>query len=50
VAVIVIGKLPPEVELEVLIVNTVEQLGLQAPEEKDARVPDGSPAIEKEIG
>ena len=33
-----------------LIVNTVEQFGLQAPDEKEVRVPDGSPAIEKEIG
>ena len=44
----VIGKLPAGVDPLVPIVTTVEQVGLQEAEEKDAVAPEGSPEAEKE--
>ena len=43
VDVTVIGKLPAGVDPLVLIVNTVEQVGLQEVEENDSVAPEGSP-------
>ena len=48
VDVTVIGKLPVGVDPLVLIVNTVEQVGLQEAEEKDPVAPEGSPETPKE--
>jgi hypothetical protein len=47
-AVTVTGKLPVVVAPVVLTLNTVEHVGLQEAEEKDAVAPEGSPAAEKE--
>jgi len=44
----VIGKLPAGVDPLVPIVTTVEQVGLQEAEEKDAVAPEGRPEAEKE--
>src|ERR1051325_2576742 len=44
----VIGKLPTAVELLALIVNNVEQAGLQEGAEKEAVAPAGRPETEKE--
>ena len=49
VAVTVIGKLPAGVDPVVLIVTTVEQTGVQEPDEKLAFAPEGSPEALKEI-
>lgn len=49
VAATVIGKLPGGVDPEVVTFNTVEQFGVQEPEENEARVSDGSPETEKEM-
>jgi hypothetical protein len=48
VAAMVIGKSPAGVEPLLLIVNTVEQLGLQLPEDYEAIAPEGSPECENE--
>jgi hypothetical protein len=37
------------VEPEVATVSAVEQFGVQLPEEKEARAPEGKPVAEKEI-
>ena len=48
-AVTVIGKLPADVPAVASIFSTEEQAGLQAPCEKEAVAPEGSPETEKEI-
>ena len=47
-AVTVTGKLPVVVAPVVLTLKTVEHVGLQEAEEKDAVAPEGSPEAEKE--
>ena len=50
VAVTVIGKLLPAIVPVLLMLNIVEQFGLQVVDENDADAPEGNPEIVRETG